>query len=99
MKSNKGDATQKSPRNLTETKKYSSRHALEQYPERDSLGLFYANPNNINEMAPMGGPLALNHEPLASIYTGAPEPASGIPSLVPDSACGFAFSNRPEILV
>lgn len=25
----------------------------------------------------MVGPLALNNEPLASIYTGAPEPASG----------------------
>ena len=65
-------------RNLTEAKKDITKQALEQFPaERDSLGLFYANPNGINEMVPMVGPLHLNNEPLASIYTGAPEPASG----------------------
>jgi len=42
-------------------------------------------------MAPMGGPLALNHEPLSSIYTGAPEPAGEVAPVAPDSAAGFAF--------
>lgn len=47
----------------------------------------------------MGGHLTLNTEPLASIYTGAPELGSGILSVAPDSAAGFAFSNRPGILI
>lgn len=44
------------------------------YPDRDSLGLFYPNPQQININLNSQG-LHLNQEPLSSIYTGAPEKA------------------------
>lgn len=92
LKPGKGDSYGRHPTLFTETKRDASKQAFDQYPERDSLGLFYVNPNALSGMAPMGG-LGLNHEPLASIYTGAPEPASGIPqNLVTTPLLGGAMA-------
>ena len=46
----------------------------------------------------MEGPLALNHEPLASIYTGAPEPRSGLVPIARDSSAGL-LNKRQEVLI
>ena len=51
-------------------------------------------------MVPMVGPLALNNEPLASIYTGAPEPASGTVNQTPylgGNSIGLVKNERSDV--
>ena len=90
-------AEQRPPRQAIESRR-DAKPPFDRFPERDSLGLFCVNPNAFSGMPPIDGSLALNHDPLASIYTGAPEPRSGLVPITRDSSVGLA-NKRQEGLI